>query len=218
MGDGVVAHTPSSFTDGTPQLYRLSRRGEIVIPDYLWQLAAEGRLYIAGLGAEETAVDSAAALDDQTPTFELAAPASGTIVVPLYMAFHMKTDGGALTQADITYSLSGTGVAGTALDPKGLLSTEPRAAVATVQHTMSAGTAQSDTNNTVIKHYEIMDAVLTTGAPMANGETSIKWTPEYPIFLYQGGALLVYLYTTTSDSTWVPTIVWAELDSSKFLE
>ena len=65
----------------------------------------------------------------------------------------------------------------------------------------------------------VADALLTTLTPALGDGPSNVQTYRFledgvPHLLTNGGAMLVYIYTGTSDSTWFPYMQWAELKES----
>lgn len=197
---------------------RVTGNRDLITTPSLLRWAAEGKIFTAGLGAEDTAIDSAASLNDTTPTFGIKAPASSaTFILPIYVRATVTGDGGAASyvQTCITKAAANCAVAftlsGTALQTHNHNTNLTSSPQASALHTC---TASALTNADYITRgtMTIMDAVLTTGAPMVNKETCFEEDLLKEGFLLSAGAgLLIYAYTGSTDSTWMPWITWAEL-------
>lgn len=223
MGNGVVAHNPSNFSSGSPS-FRQSIRGESIVPDWLFQLAAEERIFVSGDGIEATASDGLAALDDTTPSYILRAPSGGTVVQPLYAEFELVTEGGAAPDIDIAYVPESVALtAGTtivAYNCRGGLNRRASKAVHQLNPTVGAITAT--THAMVGSARGIPDNTLSAGlaATVDHGVgftdmAKLLWIPKAPYLLEDGAMIAVYLYTGTSDSKWRTHWVWAEFESEK---
>ena len=176
---------------------------------------------MAGLGPEESAIDSAASLNDVSPTFALVAPSETTTIIPIYAAFSLIADGGALSQVDVAVTKKAADcavtlvVTGTELNYQNTRTDlDGETGTATAFHTATA-TALTTADYITLEHTQILDAVLTTGAPMVNPEETVHkmrfWKDGQYLFLREGAALLFYAYTGSVDSTWKPYLVWAEV-------
>lgn len=191
---------------------------DLIASPSLLRWAAEGKIFTAALGAEDTAIDSEASLDDTTPTFGLKAPASSSLyILPIYVRAVVTGDGGAASYAQtaITKAASDCATAftlsGTALQKRNHntnMTSSPQASA------LCTCTASALTNADYVSMgtLTMVNEVLTTGAPMANKETAFEEDLLKEGWLLSSGAgLLVYLYTASTDSTWMPWITWAEL-------
>jgi len=180
--------------------------------------AAEGKVFSAGLAPDDTAIDSAAALDDTTPTFGIKAPASAALyIVPIFTRMSLTGDGGgygevqaAVTKAaaDCVTAFTLTGTAIPTRNHNTNLTTPPQAKA------LYTCTASQLTNTDVISmlHVHHVDATLTTGLPLVNKENLFEMELLQEAWLLSAGAaLLFYCYTGTTDSTWRPYLTWAEL-------
>ena len=195
---------------------RANFRKELVITDSITQLVADGRIFIGGSGPEVGGIDSQAALDDLTPTFALKAPSDGTAVLVLGVTLSMTAEGGAAPEVDIVFDSTSRALTGTALTEKhNALSNSPRTPLATAVHTATAGAGTGVT----LAHLEITDNVISEATLWASGgmsKTTISWAPPVPLALVDGGQLYIYTYTGTSDTKWVPTLYWAEIDEADY--
>lgn len=208
---------------------RTNQAEELVAIPWIYQLALEGRIFIAGNGIEETEINGEASIDDTTPTIALVAPDSGTIVLPLYFRAYFDTEGGAAPDLKLAYvqeskSVRGSGTALTALNLLG--GSSPRSAAATCEHTCSSVTAITNAQNVMFRErlQTLDNAISTEGATTVVGQESIGGdsTMEFlvrfeqeglPFALYGGSSILFYQGTGTADSEWNFTWIWAELDS-----
>jgi len=208
------------FTDNsaTAQAGRVTRNRDLVVAPSILRWAMEGKLFSAGLGPEDTAIDSEAAYNDLAHTFALVAPSSAAVyVLPIFVRMSCTGDGGAATYAQVeitkaanecatTLEISGTAL--TKLNHNSNITTAPQSSAL---HTCTSSALTNADYLTMIQ-VTTVDALLTTGAPMANKENCIEidLLPEAWL-LSAGAALLLSPYTASTDSTWVPYIVWAEL-------
>ena len=181
---------------------------------------AEGKVFGCGVGAENAGIDSAASLDDTTPTFALIAPSSANLyVVPLLVRISTHTEGGAspkinvaLTRAaaDCATTLAVTGTAFTA--KQNLLAGDTSVPQSSLLYTC---TASALTN----ADYVSMELAQAADNPIT-GTGGIGWNKGttyelgfygFPPILRSGAGLLVYCYTGTTDTKHIPYIVFAEL-------
>lgn len=219
MANFEVANNPSTSGDGSTPAARLSKRREIITPDWYFQLAAEGRVFVSGDDVEATLIDGTAALVDTTPSYVLQGP-PGTIVVPIYIECELVTEGGAAPNIDIVYVQSNSitiSTAGSVIDTfnvKGGAS--PRASKAVHQSDPTLDALATGNNAVVGGSRAIPDNLVSVVGPLSwNVGTSAtyEWVPRAPYMLTDGSMLLIYLYTGTSDSKWRTHFVWAELDA-----
>lgn len=229
MANGVVAQNPSTFADGATPSFRLSKRGELIVPDWWFQVAAEGRIFMFGDGIEDTHDDGQAALADTTPTYILKAPSGGTVLVPMGVEMELTTEGGAAPNIALTYvqediTVSTAGTTRTVLNALGGLSPRASQAVAQLNPTMAAFTGAQ---NVVLKATRnIVDNILSvenivTGAAAGGAIAqnfplaTLNWTPMGPLILRAGSMISLHVYTGTSDSKWRTTWMWAELEADR---
>lgn len=212
----------ADFTDNsaTPHAGRATKNRDLVIAPSILRWAMEGKVFSAGLGPEDTAIDSEAAFNDEAHTFALVAPSSSTVyVLPIFVRMSVTGDGGAATYAQVEITkaalecatqLECSGTALTKINHNSNVTTAPQSAAL---HTVTSSALTNADYITMIQ-VTTVDALLTTGAPMANKENCIEINllPETWL-LSAGAALFLSPYTGTTDSTWVPYIVWAELSA-----
>jgi len=199
--------------------YVTINRDQVVTPSLL-KWVAEGKVWCAGVGAENAGVDSAAALDDLTPTFALVAPASSSVlVVPILVRMSTHTEGGALNQlqvavtraaSDCATTLSVSGTAFTAIQNKLSGNTGSPQSAATYTCTSSALT-NADYVSTVLATQADNPVSGTGGLGFNRGCVFELDMLADPFILNSGAGLLVYGYTGTTDQKYLPYLVWAEL-------
>jgi hypothetical protein len=197
------------------QFLRGNRRGELVVTDFITQLVADGRVFTGGSGPEVGGIDSAAALDDTTPTFAIKAPAADTTVLILAASISMTAEGGAAGQADFVFDSTSRSLSGTTLtEIHNHNGSSTRTNLAQAVHT---GTAGAGTGATV-KHVEFADNQISVVGPLGPGldVLEVSYVPIVPIALAAGGQFYIYTYTGTSDSKWIPNITWAEIPTADF--
>src|SRR3990167_9686651 len=90
---------------GVAQAARVTGERDVInAPSYL-RWVAEGKVFEAGFGAEDTAADSQASLVATTATFALQAPeADDPIVVPICLKLMCVADGGALSRFQVLFT------------------------------------------------------------------------------------------------------------------
>lgn len=219
--EAEVRHTPSTGADGTTQLVRQSRRGEIISPPWNFQLAAEGKVFYAGDELEATFNDSQAALTDTTPSYILRGPA-GTVVMPLSIDLELTAEGGASPKIAIVYiqgdNVVTPGTTIVAYNARGGANQPAAKAVHQLNPTLTAFAA----NNVIVGgNQNVQDNLLSAGLAdtVDHGVALIdmatyRWRPRTPILLTDNGMIAVYLGTGSGDSKYRTLFTWAELDAS----
>jgi hypothetical protein len=220
-----------SNNNNVAQPARTNFNREVVTQKNLLRWLAQGKIFEAGVGVEDTASDSQAALDDTKATYALQSPSSSSIlVIPLLLKLMMIADGGALTAIDVAFTKP-AGLCATPLTLSGRAMTSihcmyqaspalasPSASAlygvaTTFQLTASALVAA---DYVLYDHRHIIDAAITTGLPvLGSGPTNVQtWNfmnDGSPHILTSGAAMLVYINTGTTDSTFQPYMQWAEV-------
>ena len=214
----------------TPVAGRVNGNRDLVVSPNYWKWLAQGKLFEAGFGAEDTPADSQAAIDDTLATFALQAGAGPKIVVPLLLRLAMVTDGGALTRIDIAFTKP-AGLCGTTLTLSGgramtsihnMYRTNPAQDGPTASALYGAATTFAITVSALVAADYVdygydswIDAALTV---MTQPQVKvINFMEEAPRGLTASAAMLVYINTGTADSTWRPYVQWAELDEADLL-
>ena len=207
----------------------VENRDLVVSPNY-WKWLAQGKLFEAGFGLEDTAADSQAAIDETLVTFALQAGAGGKMVVPLLLRLAMVADGGALTRIDVAFTKPAA-LCATALTLTGgramtsvhnMYRTSPAQNPPTASALYGAATTFAITSSVLVaadfvnRGYNTwIDAALTV---MTQPQViEFNFMKEAPRAMTASAAMLVYINTATADSTWLPYIQWAELDLADLL-
>ena len=225
----ISRHTPSRIDAGVKTAARINQAEELVQIPWHYQLCLEGRIFVAGSGLAETEINGEAAIDEQTPTFLLAAPTAGTIVIPLYLRIYLDTEGGAAPAGFyVSYAQANkvAAAAGTAMSPLNCMGgATPRKHQAVALHTVSGIVAIGDNENVILTershfldNFTSVEAVTTVqGVERWDASTfELTWQPEMPISLRYGSGIYFHAGTGTDDSEFNYTIAWAELDEDTY--
>lgn len=194
-----------------------------------FQWGLEGKVYIAGHGLEEAATDGIiTTLDDTTPTFVLMAPASGTIVVPIWAEVRIHTEGGAAPDAYLSYvGVDRVSVTtGTALD-KLQINGAATSSLAIVLKTVTAVPTFTSAQTVLLARRANMlnDIISVEGATTVVGQENMGrntmalefdfWSKFHGAFqLYGGRSIMFHTVTATTVSAYSATFMWAEIESS----
>jgi len=219
-----------------PVAGRVTRNRDLVVSANYWKWLAQGKLYEAGFGAEDTAADSQAAIDDTLVTFALQAGAGSKIVIPLFLRLAMVTEGGALGRADVAFTkpaaLCATSLAltgGRAMTSiHNMLRTVPAQNPPTASALYGAATTFAITATALVaadyvdyQRRSWVDNMISVQLPELEGgpSDSLVWNfmAQLPRGMTAGAAMLVYINTGTADSTWFPYVQWAEVDAEDLL-
>ena len=205
---------------------RVTRKRDLVVSPNLLKWAAEGKIFEAGFGLEDTAPLTAGILADTTVTFSLQAPASTTlIVVPILLKIALTDDGGALTNYQVCFTKP-AGLCDTSLTLSGTAMTSKHSLYRTnpAQTAQQATTLYTVTASTLIAvdyvsyhRGHVIDAVLTTGlVALGDGPSNVHmWRflkDGVPYALTSGAAMLVYGYNPNTDARMTCYMQWAELE------
>ncbi len=215
VGSGATLDTAKHGT--TDRQLRTSVRNELVIADPKYQMVADGRVYIAGIGIEDTPIADQATLADTTPMLALQAPDSGTVVIPLAVICDIDVEGGdAVAEFDVVFDDADRNCTGTNFtDIRNARSDQPNTPKASALTTVTTDAGDGIT----LMHLEWPTDILSVEA-IDEKSGSIRWTPEkdmggVPLFLVNGGSLLVYSVTGTTRTSYVPLLVWAEYNTDE---
>lgn len=223
----------ADFTDNNnvAQSARVTGNRNVVTLPAMWKWLAQGKIFEAGLGPEDTPVDSEAALADITATFSLQSPsAAKPLVIPLFVKFMMIADGGALSNFQLAFTkpaaLCATALtlSGTALTSKhSLYRTNPKQTEQTAEALSTVTVSVLVAADYISYHFShLIDSVLTSGlVALGSGPSNVHdlrfLQDGLPHIMTAGAAMLMNCYTGTSDSTWFPYIQWAELELADLL-
>lgn len=188
---------------------RLNPRGELVVPDWMTQLALDGRVYNFSTPVQETALNlntTARGTDNVNPAVLIDIP-TGTTIIPLEIIMQIIAG----TAEDVTVTINtddGTrfSTGGTTRTPVNMRKDDPNTSSTTV-YTEPTATANTDDDTIWAK--------LVDGAQIATPTTdqpTVFWSAKYytPPILIGPAALLIFVTSATDDHTWQFSIKWAE--------
>lgn len=198
------------------QLVQISRnlgggptfRGAPVAADFLWQLGAEGKLFIASDADQNDLVTGQTSFADTTPTFLIDVPA-GKVVVPLFLNLSQT---GSVAGGDINVIIE--------IDSK--------------KRYASSGTSEKVFNSRLTgKPGSVVYSGATAGAgygvriygvtlapdvsPAEGPVQGPLWRPEIPYFLQGPASFLVYTYAASTGPTWLWNLGFAEFDTQELV-
>ena len=228
MATGVVKHNATSFgSDGTAQGIRLGRDGSVIARSHIEQLGLEGKLFIAGIGLEGTALTGLTALAETTPTIWLQAPSGGNVLVrPLWFEALITAEGGAapdwylsVVTANIAITTAGTTVTPQSIGKVGgtsaaVLQTKPTTAAWTNAQNVRLRSSENALDNLI--SVEHATGANTDKDDYQNTLTTIHYELQFPLYLADGQALAFHdaTGTTAQDFEWI--LIYAELDAAAY--
>jgi len=230
----ISRHSGVNIGNGVSAAARVNQVEMLVTFPFLTQLALEGRVFMAGHGLEETATDGIiTTLDETTPTFMLMAPASGTIVLPIWAEFRLHTEGGAAPDAYLSYVGvdRSSGPTKTDLDkvPVGRLAADAVTSAAIAAKTITTVTAITSAQTVLLaRRAEMLDnGISVEGATTIVGQENMgrnTFALEYDFWnkfngaftLFQGQSIMFHTKTATAVSAYSVSFLWAELPSSVY--
>jgi hypothetical protein len=201
------------------------KRALITSPSLLrWY--AEGKIFEAGMGAESAPINSAASLTQVNPQLALQSPKNDTLVIPIQLRLAIVVEGGALTTWDLVFTKAaancstamtftvGTNLLHRSNANKAYNSTGEAVAIYGDKITMSANTVSDH----VLYHYGSVVDNITSVSKLSLGEGGptnvhkINFLNEgAPHIMTQGAAMILWMSTGTTDSTWWYYFQWAEV-------
>lgn len=208
------------------QVARVTGAGDLITSPTLFRWAAEGKIFEAGYGLEDTAIDSEAAIDDQAATFSLQAPASTSLlVIPLLLKL-MLISSDALSIFQVLFTKPAGLCAASLVISSGAALTSKHSIYRTdAKQTAQQATAKSGVTVTALTAPDfisyhlghVITDVLTTGLVSLGGGPSNVHTfnfleDGFPHIMTSGAAMLVYAYQATTDATWLAYMKWAEVE------
>ena len=216
----------SAAADGAVVNPRANKAREAISTPWEIQMMLEGRMFVAGTGAEEAGVAGIAALDETTPIFGLTAPAGGIVAIPLWFRAYYDTEAAAAPAGLEFIYVQATKAAfsaGTLMDAINCLGgSDPPAAQAKMQSTLSSVTAIASAENVALTQREHILNDLTsvesaTGKDIERLNESnheFVWKPQFPIGLYKGAGL--YFYAIDATARWNASFAWVEIPSATY--
>ncbi|KKM85255.1 hypothetical protein LCGC14_1290880 [marine sediment metagenome] len=225
----IARHTASRIGAGVGGAARINQAEEIVGIPWLYQLALQGDIYLAGTGIAEAGIDDDDGVLDEEGLLVLQAPSSGKLIIPLYMRAYFDTEQAQIPTIMISYIQASktwgatTGTATTGINALGGASPNTQSALVWTAAVTDA--AVSDAENVVLTERTNMLVSFITNE-MATGDVAIEtpgvssteftWIPDFPIILAVGSSILFQAFTPTARSKYNVTVAWAELDSSVY--
>lgn len=214
---------------GNPDTARITANRDIITVPTLWKWVAQGKVFEAGFGLEDTAKASIASVVATTPIFSLQAPTSTSVlVIPILAKVTLTADGNALTEFSVMFTkpaaLCATAltVSGTTLTSKHCLYRTGGAAKATPQSTALFTVTVSALVAADYVEYDrriAMDAALTTGlVNFGGGPSNVQAYPFLkegaPHIMTSGAAMLVYVKNGDTNATTKAYFMWAEVSEA----
>lgn len=227
MATGTVQHTSASFgADGTAAAMRLGRDGSAIVRSHVEQLALEGKIFIAGVGLEGTALTGTTSLAETTPSIWLQSPAGGNVLIrPLWFEALVSAEGGAapdwylsvVTQS-IAISTAGTTVTPQSIGKVGLtsaavLQTGPTTAAWTNAQNVRLRSSENALDNLI----SVENATTANGVDdYMNSRTTIRYEFPFPLYLADGQAFAFHAATGTTGTDYEWILVYAEVNSAAY--
>jgi len=207
----------------------LTGERDVITTPNLYRWLMEGKIFEAGYGLEDSAVDGegSATVDDTTATFSLQAPASSSLlVIPLLLKLGIVSEGGAVAFFQLMFTkpagLCATALtlSGTALTSKHCVyRTNPAqtAQQATTLSTVTVSSFASAAADFVSYHRGVLaDNTLTTLLPSMGSGPSNTHVFNFledgaPHIMTSGAAMLFYGYNAGGDTSFIAYMQWAEV-------
>ena len=216
-----------SFKDrlNAPRSAAITGERDVITSPNLFKWLMQGKIFEAGYGLEDTAVDSEATVADITATFSLQSPvASDLLIIPIILKLMQTDDGGALTVFQVSFTkpaaLCATALTltGTALTSKhNMYRTNPPSKVQQAT-ALSTVTVSALIAADYISYHRglVADANLTTGlVSMGSGPSNVQaWNflkDGAPHMMTSGAAMLVDSSTASSRAKYTAYMQWAEV-------
>lgn len=228
MATGQVQHVAGTFgADGATAAARLGRDGSVIVRDSLDQLALNGKLFMAGVGIEGTALTGRTALDDTTPDIWLQAPAGGNVLIrPLWLEIYVTAEGGAAPNwqlaaigANIAITTVGTTVTPLSFGKVGASSAAILQTLPTVGAITSAQNVRLASMENALDNLISVEQVTTAAGDREDYQGTknrIQYPFPFPLYLADGQAVAFYGYAGTTGQDFEWTLVFAEYDAAAF--
>jgi hypothetical protein len=204
-------------TDGSMGMVRLNRRGEVVTPDWMQQLAMDGRVFCVSNTARETAIacgTASATFSDTDPAFLLDVP-TGTTIMPLEITLNQggTVAGGMITvlitlDDKIRYSSGGV-----AVTPQNFRYDEPRSSSCPFYTGGTDIVAAANTDDvTLYGQFLVQDIDVLEGG-------NVHWSAKNYIapVLIGPASLVIYTYAASTQPSWWFSIKWAEFATTEVI-
>lgn len=228
MATGKIAHVASSFgADGDASAARLGRDGSLIVRSHMEQAALNGKLFIAGVGIEGTALTGRTALDDTTPDIWLQAPAGGNVLIrPTWLEIYVTAEGGAAPDwylaaiaANIAIATAGTTVTPVSFGKVGATSAAILQTLPTVGAITNAQNVRlSSMENALDNLISVEQATTAAGdrEDYQGTKNRIRYEFPFPLYLADGQAIAFYSATGTTGQGLEWTLAFTEFDSAAY--
>ena len=227
MATGQVQHVATSAgADGSAAAIRLGRDGSAIVRSQVEQLGMEGKIFIAGVGLEGTALTGQTSLAETTPAIWLAAPPGGNVLVrPLWFEALVSAEGGgapdwylSLVTASIGITTAGTTVTAQSIGKVGassaaILQTAPTTAAWTNAQNVRLRSSENALDN-YISVEQVTKAAGTKQDDYMNRGTTIFYEFPFPLYLADGQAFAFHSATGTTGQDFEWLLVYAEIDAA----
>lgn len=216
--------------DGQNANMRVNQAGEGIMTPWLYQMALEGRVFVAGTGVEEGAVNTETTLADTAATFALASPSGGTLIVPVRFAAYFDTEGNGAQELHLAYCQSDKsaydgGAILPAINARG--GSNPPAAAGRFQSTVTLDAIVAAEYVSLEMRLHVLDNFLSVEAATQQntegpGQSVFQFSYDFlekhvPLILDAGAFIAFYTNTGTSADGYNGSMVWVELPSSVYL-
>ena len=225
---GIVRQASyGNYSEGQERAVRSNRRGELVVVDFYTQMVLDGRTFAVNIGAEDDAINSTAAIDDQT-VWALTDIAVGNTIIPVQAQASIATWTTSslvnfMLEADmgkVRFSAVGGGGAFTPLNLRG---DSPRASAGSSYVNLTTGAGVTAAAKSTVggvdgsiefHKYSIEDNWGDTGDTIP--ESGLNWRAKdvgAPPVIVGPGSFVFHLGATTADVTAYGYYVFIELPS-----
>lgn len=215
MADGKVTYsTRSASGEGTFPAYTQNRRGELVVPDWKHELAAEGRTFFVSNAARETALAvGGTAFSDTAPAFLVDIP-SGTTMVPMEVILNQggTVAGGVITVLITIDNKLRFSSGGTVLTVRNGKQNPPSSAPSPTATAYQGATAAAKGLDQTLYGDILVQGVTNTAASIL--AHNVRYIADSPMYLNGPASLVIYGFAVTTQPSWFFHIKWAELPTS----
>lgn len=209
-----------------PRTVMVTGERDVITSPNLFRWLMEGKVFEAGYGLEDSAIDCESSVEDITATFSLQAPAaSSLLVVPILLKLCMTDDGGTdSNEMQVSFTkpaalcVVALTLSGTALTSKHCMyRTNPpmqeqqATALATVTVSILQASDYISYHRGVTSNDILTTGLVALGEGPSNVHTFRFMDEGVPHIMTSGAAMLVGIANATTDSKWTAYMQWAEL-------
>ena len=212
----VQQSTPNNVVDGLSSnlasVYaRANRRGELVVPEHVFQMVSEGRAFCAANPTVGTAVAAGGLSFSATaPAFSVDVPA-GTVLIPLAISLAQAgtVAGGPITVAMVIDQAIRYSSSGAAITSKPMRSDAPVAQNCTWYSNATVAAAVTP----ITFWSALINQSVTTTANSTQSVYLTRYNSALPV-LVGPASLIIYTYAATTQPSWLFNFTWAEYAKS----